>query len=600
VKTQDIKYAELSSYHAKLAKSQNLETTVIGWVIELTPGKAMESDILVSRARSLLNKDISALSLDSVVMVSANAKEVINPVIWQAQNQCSELMLSDSEESLLQRGKALCLQQDHPLEAAALLKDVDDFAQYPDDNRLMAQLLHRGERYEDSVVYWSSVPPEDKSLFDAYAHLESLAKSRMWQDTDDLWRTQSLYLNPNWWLIGITAAEKLDQTNEVRSRAQRAFYVTGNSIFAARLAKRHVENGNHEALEALVDNILEQDNNGNASAQVAYLLVSTHPNYAERLFENAIKFPFYKYDTKLQISYADVLVKQGRVSLAKSRYRLVIDQQTPSSDQQARLRDSQILPDELQTYVQRAHRDLKEGWKLALAGWAGRSDGIGVPGFAGRTGDFFSFANANYYFDEPVVPSLALSLSSLVSGQSESNTTAEWDLSAEAKPFEDWNYFARAGIRNRVVDSDRTNSPYVRVSADVFSNDLWSKTWQALNDKWLYQLLYLDALQYLDGTQNYALYGRYELGQTLKLWEENKYRFTPYAFLQASLSNTGEQHQQDARAGLGASLRWEWLNDPYDGLSVDTEIGLEWQKKIKSNQEQDSADSLLLRYALYY
>lgn len=586
VKTQDIKYAELSSYHAERSKSPDLQATVIGWIVELTPQKAMQSDSLVSRARALINKDISALSLQSVVMISANSTDPIDPAIWQAQSQCSTLMLSDDEDKLLQRGKALCLQYDAPLEAAALLEKVDDFSQNADDNRLMARLLYRGERYTDSVDYWSKVPSENKSLFDAYAHLDSLAKSQMWQETEALWSNQSLYLNPNWWLIGISAAEKLEQPDEVRFRTQRAFTVTGNATFAVELAKLHIESGNLDALEVHVDNILALDKKGDSSAQVAYLLLNTHPDYAQKLFENATKFPLYENNIDMQISYADVLAKQGRVWLAKNRYQQVIDQQRLSLEQQ--------------TYVQRAHRELKQGWKYSLAGWVGRSDGIGVPGFTGRAGDFFSFANANYYFNEPVVPGLALSLSSLVSGQFESKTTAEWDVSAEVKPFDNLSYFVKAGVRNRVVDNDRRNSTYVRFSADVFSNDSWSKSWQPLNNKWLYQQLYLDGLQYLDGTQNYALYGRYELGQTLKLSKENKYRLTPYTFFQASSSNTGEQHQQDARAGIGGSLRWQWFKDPYDGLSVDTEIGLEWQRKLKSNQDQDSANSLLLRYALYF
>mgnify|MGYP005746331795 FL=1 len=197
-----------------------------------------------------------------------------------------------------------------------------------------------------------------------------------------------------------------------------------------------------------------------------------------------------------------------------------------------------------------------------------------------------------------------MSISGLHSGQYDSDndnwTSSELDIGVQIKPLQEWSYFLKLGVKQGLNSDNDDTKPYLRLSADVFSNDDWSKAWKADKDNWLTQQLYVDALYYLDGSDEYSLYSRYDVGRTFKVAAENRQRVMPYVFTQWGQSETNHSKFEDTRTGAGVSFAWEWKESNYDGYAVSSEVGLEWQHIIDNTGYQDSGDTLILRFSSYF
>ena len=326
------------------------------------------------------------------------------------------------------------------------------------------------------------------------------------------------------------------------------------------------------------------------SAELGYLMSGVLPHQSEQLLKNANRWSPYDVDTALIAQLAFVSDKNGNKAQSEDIYRQTIDNVDMEND---------VLD-----FMQTSHRDLLYGWKFSVAGWIGESNGAAVPGYSSRTGDFFLYEDAKYYFDQPVVPGLSVSIAGLHSGQYDSEvdswSSSEVDLGALVQPLKDWNYFLKVGVKQGLNSTNDNTKPYIRLSADVFSNDNWTSAWKRELDSWLYQKLYLDGLYYIDEGDDYSLYARYDIGRVFKVYDENRQRLISYGFSQWSNSQSNDLNYDDIRLGAGVTWAWEWSKDKYDGLSVYSEVGIEWQHIIENTNYNGSADSFILRFASYF
>ncbi|PHZ60535.1 hypothetical protein CRG86_005980 [Photobacterium leiognathi] len=287
--------------------------------------------------------------------------------------------------------------------------------------------------------------------------------------------------------------------------------------------------------------------------------------------------------------YADIANKNGNTVLSSQLYKSAIDQELTKPE----------LDNKLLTYLQSSHKNINLGWKYNVAGWIGTDQQQAMPGVSSGTGNYFLYGEAKYYFEHPWLPRSAVSIAALSNGgfaHTSSGNTTDVDLSYQVQPIASHETYLKAGVRQRVSGDDHKTRPYVRVSSNVLSNDKWSKEWKPDLKHWLYQNVYADGLLYLDNTADYILFGRYEIGQTFKMENDYQQRLTPYTFIQWA----DDSENTSTVAGLGASWNWKSHNTKYNGLDVDSEVGLEWQHTLQSSQINKSDDAVLLRFSLSF
>lgn len=573
--------------------------------MRLTPTAFLRHPNLVNRAATLAYQNVAWFSVAQIDLLNTTLAESakVGPYKWQVQGKCDALTAQDRLATTVfaRRVVAYCLAAEQPEVAAQLYAATLPATPSLAESTIVARWYAQAQAYRQSYPYWRNMNAAVLSEGDRYLYIRTLYEVGEFALAESYWRNTDFDQdNPHWWLLGLNLAAELNDQRVFDTRLKQAFYRAPSPQIARQLGERYLAAGDTQALWALTAAVVEKDaadQRGAMSAELGYLLAPTYPFFAEKLFRQAVQVEPYRTDLILKSEYARVAAENGRKVRAAELYAENIDQLAASAPldtgQQQQL-----------DYSRRAHRDLEQGWKFTVAGWVGESNGQAVPGYSDATGDFFLYEEARYYLDDTWLPRSALSIAGLHSGQYRSDNgseaTHELDLGFVYQPLKHWNYYLKAGLKQSFSDSDTQTRPYVRLSADVFSRDAWSKSWKPEQARWLYQNLYLDGLYYLSRDDGHALYGRYELGQTFKIAMQHRQLLTPYGFGQWSENESELARQQDSRVGLGASWRWEWYPSHYDGYDVVSEVGLEWQHILDNDALEDTGSAVLLRFSAYF
>ncbi|MGY3687670.1 NfrA family protein [Vibrio coralliilyticus] len=591
--SERLKHLDLATYNAALAKDEALEGKLYHDAIESHPEEFAQNLALVQRAQTLAYRDISALHVSDIEYLadvgSKQSEYPIAPSIWFEQQQCSKLdthVRSDFAAQAL----AYCQSAKQPIKAAHTYLGTLSDQVSAQDALVVARWLHQGQDFQGAKTYWLIAEKSVMTPFDQLDYVETLLKAGDVSQANAEWLTLADSESLAWWELGVAIANKMDDGAVARARTEQAIKQVGSAELARCLALTYSESDDVRGLKTIEQTVIEHDQQGGMSAAVGYALAKSYPEISKPLFANAVKFAPYSHDASVLAEYASAAIRNGDKSQGKDIYQQAI--QEPK------------ISDEQREYFQAAHRDLNLGWKFAVAGWIGESRGSAVPGYSDQTGDFFLYEDAKYYFDTENSLETAFSISGLHSGQYDSDndnwTSSELDIGVQIKPLQEWSYFLKLGVKQGLNSDNDDTKPYLRLSADVFSNDDWSKAWKADKDNWLTQQLYVDALYDLDGSDEYSLYSRYDVGRTFKVAAENRQRVTPYVFAQWGQSETNHSKFEDTRAGAGVSFAWEWKDSNYDGYAVSSEVGLEWQHIIDNTGYQDSGDTLILRFSSYF
>lgn len=587
----DLRYVDMAAYNASLAQEPKLEALAYQQAIHNNAEALALDESLINRAASLVYKDITLFTVEEVSLLARTRDDIIQPAVWVDQKQCDTLLRSDISNSyFLSKAAAFCYKDDNLDLAVATLENVMKHESSYEDHLLLADWSYQDRNYPLAVKHWQQADGEILTRQAANNFIDALLKTKDFQAAETQWYRYENQLDTRWWQLGIESAYLQNNKELAASRVEMAFEQTKSIEFVVGLAKVYLETQRDTELRELIDDMLERDSNGQASAQLGYFLSEQEPELALRLLENVATKEAFKSDASLWAQYAFISARAGKKYSAKSIYASAIDNIS--------------LTDDEKDYFQRAHRDIEAGWKFFVAGWIGESNGVGVPGYANRAGDFFLVEEGKYYFDTENFSTAALRVSASHSGQFDSDTESwnsnELDLGFELKLWEDHNYFVKFGVKQGFDSDNNETRPYIWFSGDVLSNDDRSKRWQNENDSWLYQQLYVDGIYYLKGDQDYSLYGRYDLGFAFKVSPTNKQRVIPYGFVQKSLGDSEQSKLKDFRAGIGISWAWDWKKDHYDGYSVNSEVSVEWQHIIENNNFVSSGDSALLRFSAYF
>lgn len=587
----DLRYIDMAAYNASLAQEPKLEALAYQQAMRNDADALALNESLIIRAASLVYKDITLFAVEEVNLLARAHDKIISPTVWAEQKQCETLLRSDDFNSyFLSKAAAFCYKDDNLDLAIAILENVMKHASSYEDHLLLADWSYQERNYPLAVKHWQQVDEEILTRQAANNYIDALLKTNDFQAAETQWYRYDNQLDTRWWQLGIESAYLQNNKELAASRVEVAFEQTKSIEFAVGLAKVYFEAQRHAELRELIDDVLERDSRGQTSAQLGYFLSEHEPELALPLLESAATKEAFKSDVSLWAQYALVSARAGKKHSAKSIYTSAIDNIPLTEDEK--------------DYFQRSHRDIEAGWKFFVAGWIGESNGVGVPGYADRAGDFFMVEEGKYYFDTEYFSTAALRMSASHSGQFDSDTESwnsnELDLGFELKPWEDHNYFIKFGVKQGFDSDNNETRPYIWLSGDVLSNDDWSKRWQNENDSWLYQQLYVDGIYYFKGDQDYSLYGRYDLGYAVKVSPTNKQRAIPYGFVQKSLGDSEQGKLKDFRAGIGISWAWDWKKDQYDGYAVNSEVGVEWQHIIENNNFVSSGGSVLLRFSAYF
>ncbi|MFY3325199.1 NfrA family protein [Vibrio fluvialis] len=587
----DLRYIDMAAYNAALAHEVKLEAQAYQQAIRNSDDALERDDALINRAASLVYKDITLFTVDEVNFLARAHMGVISPAVWAEQKQCATLLISeDSNSYFLSKAAAFCYKNDNLDLAVATLENAMKHESSDEDHLLLADWSYQDRNYPLAVKHWQQVNEDIPTRQAVNNYIDALLKTQDFQSAETQWHRYENKLDTRWWQLGIESAYLQNNKELAESRVKAAFEQTQSIEFTVGVAKVYFEAQRHEELRELIDEVLERDEQGQASAQLGYFFSEQEPELALPLLENAATKEAFKSDASLWAQYAFVSGRVGKKHLAKSIYESAIDNIPLTEDEK--------------DYFQRAHRDIEAGWKFFVAGWIGESNGSAVPGYADRAGNFFMVEEGKYYFDSKSFSTAALRMSVSHSGQFDSDTESwnsnELDLGVELKPWEDNNYFIKFGVKQGFGSDNNETRPYIWLSGDVLANDDWSKHWQHENDSWLYQQLYVDGIYYFTGDQDYSLYGRYDLGYAFKVSPKYRQRMIPYGFMQKSLGDSEQGKLEDFRAGIGVSWAWDWKSDHYDGYAVNSEVGVEWQHIIENNNFVSSGDSVLLRFSAYF
>ncbi|PMJ90746.1 hypothetical protein [Vibrio sp. 10N.261.55.A7] len=590
---QNLQYVDSAAYNSALAGDFATEAKAYHLALALQPSDAANDKAFLTRAYSLAFKDVTLFSLSDIALLASFNLEstIIDPKIWLVQGQC-EHCLKSSEPRIspfLGKSEAYCLGKTEPL--LAVRKYLSSMTTRENNDFLvMAQWSYEGGDFLSAKNYWELVEESSLTAYEKFRYVDTLREMSLYQTANDKWSKFAISSEPEWWRLGIELADSLGDQELSKTRTITALKETYSSVFVRKLATRYIATDNIHALSELSDYVLEVDDKGNMSAELGYLTSDILPHKSEKLFEKAVAWPPYDSDTALIAQWAYVADKNGNIAQSRDIYRHAIDHVDMSSDDI--------------NYMQTSHRDLSLGWKFTVAGWIGKSQGALAPGYSARTGDFFLYEEAKYYFDQPAVPGLAISIAGLHSGQYDSDieswSSDEIDVGAQFQPLENWSYFLKFGVKQGLNSDNNETKPYLRLSADVFSNDDWTPAWKRDADSWLYHKLYVDGIYYIDEDDDYSLYARYDLGRVFKMYDEHRQRLISYGFSQWGNSQENKTKYEDSRLGLGVAWGWEWNEDQYDGLSVYSEIGIEWQHIIDNTNYNGNGDAFLLRFAAYF
>ncbi|UXI00137.1 NfrA family protein [Photobacterium sp. TY1-4] len=605
-RTRNVVYLDAATYTLSTLPepqpARQAEMFIAG--LQTTPKAFLKHSNLVGRAATLAYQNVAWFSVADIERLNSalapNAK--IGPYKWQIQEKCDALTPRDrySVTVFARRVVAYCLAAEQPEAAATRYAAALPANPSLEESTIVARWYAQAQAYSKSYPYWRNIDAALLPDGDRYLYIRTLYEVGEFELAESYWRNTNFDReNPYWWLLGLNLAAELNDQRVFDMRLKQAFHWAPSPQIARQLGERYLAAGDTQELAALTAAVVANDaddQRGTMSAELGYLLAPTQPFLAEKLFRQAVQVEPYRHDLILKSEYARVAAENGRKVRAAEIYAENIDQLAVSSSLE--VRQQQQLD-----YFRRAHRDLEQGWKFTVAGWIGESNGQAVPGYSDSTGDFFLYEEARYYLDDTWLPRSALSIAGLHSGQyraeSGSQASNELDLGLVYQPFKHWNYYFKAGLKQSFSDGDTQTRPYVRLSADVFSRDAWSKSWKA-QARWLYQNLYLDGLYYLNRDDGHALYGRYELGQTFKVAIRHRQLLTPYGFAQWSENESELARQQDSRLGLGASWRWEWYPSHYDGYDVVSEVGLEWQHILDNDALENVGNAVLLRFSAYF
>ncbi|MCW4442657.1 hypothetical protein OHV10_00065 [Vibrio splendidus] len=588
-----IRYLDLSAYNSSLAEDYEQAADIYHMAITEHPEEIAKDVDLLTRASAIVFRDVSLYSISDVSFL-ANFElphSIIEPSVWYAQNQCKQIVTESElpDSSFVKKAEAFCLSSSEPLLAVSKYLTSTSNPSV-EDNLIMAQWSYQGGDYLSASDYWGRVDEMSLSEFDKFSYVDSLRAALNYEKADEKWHKFAVASDSEWWRLGIQISDERGDRELSKYRTTEALEKTHSPFFVRSLALRYLEAENTQSLSELCDYVLSIDTQGDMSAELGYLAAQVKPVKSELLLENANRWSPYDSDTSLIAQLAFTSSENGNKAKAQSIYRHAIEEVDMS--------------DETLEFMQTSHRDLSYGWKFTVAGWVGESNGSIAPGFSSGTGDFFLYEDAKYYFDQPLLPGLAVSIAGLHSGQYDSNTdkwsTDEIDFGVQVQPFSDWSYFLKLGVKQGLNSDNDDTKPYIRISADAFSNDDWTSAWQRDKDDWLYHKLYLDGLYFIDEDDDYSLYVRYDLGRVFKMYEENRQRLITYGFSQWGNSQNNDVKYEDTRAGIGAAWAWEWSEDVYDGLSIYSEVGLEWQHIIENTNYHGGADAFILRFAAYF
>ncbi|PMH31057.1 hypothetical protein BCU71_13130 [Vibrio lentus] len=592
--TKEVHYLDLAAYNSSLGGDYVTEANVYHQLIAEHSSSILSDKALFRRAISLMYKDVG-LFLFSDVEFLANASFddlKIEPNIWFEQGQCAVLKGNGEGKKTspyLMKAISFCISESEPLGA---VKKYSSSTESPNinDYLIMARWSYEGRDFLNAAKYWSLAGENNLSTYEQFCYVDSLRESSKLHKADDKWSEFLVSSEPEWWRLGISISDDLEAQDIKRFRTIEALNQTHSPLFVKALANEYIDDEDIQELTKLSLYVLEVDNQGDMSAELGYLMSGVLPHQSEQLLKNANRWSPYDVDTALIAQLAFVSDKNGNKAQSEDIYRQTIDNVDMEND---------VLD-----FMQTSHRDLLYGWKFSVAGWIGESNGAAVPGYSSRTGDFFLYEDAKYYFDQPVVPGLSVSIAGLHSGQYDSEvdswSSSEVDLGVLVQPLKDWNYFLKVGVKQGLNSTNDNTKPYIRLSADVFSNDNWTSAWKRELDSWLYQKLFLDGLYYIDEGDDYSLYARYDIGRVFKVYDEHRQRLISYGFSQWSNSQSNDLNYDDIRLGAGVTWAWEWSKDKYDGLSVYSEVGIEWQHIIENTNYNGSADSFILRFASYF
>ena len=586
----DLKYIDFSAYNASLAQQPKLESKIYQQAMSSQPKAFIENKPLMERAASLAYTDITLFTVNEIETI-AGVKGLIEPTIWLEQQQCAHLMSSNTDASYFSlKARAHCQLGSQSVLAIETLLHAMSIETYVDDHALIAGWLYQSQQYQAAVSQWGNVTFASLSKIDKNNYIDALVQSSQYLTAEMYWNEFGDDSNVRWWELGIANANAQKNHKLAVERMVLAFEATQSSAIAVMLVDEYVLSNNNTALNELLDSVNRHDNSGEISAELGYLLSNSYPKRAQALLANAASKERYKLDVSLWAQYAYLTGVNGAKGKSQAIYQQLIDD-FPLDDIQ-------------QEYFQRAHRDTNTGWKFSITGWVGESNGTAVPGYSDKTGNFFLAEEAKRYFDSELFSTLAFRIAGSHSGQHDSDSgrwnSSELDLGVEIKPWEMRNYFAKFGLKKGLESENNDTQVYIWLSADVFSNDDWSKAWQNDKESWLYQQLYIDGIYYLDGEGGHSLYARYDLGYSFKVDEENRQRVIPYTFVQKSESEFNGGASDDYRVGMGVSWAWDWKQDRYNGLSVNSEVGIEWQHIIAHSNYTGSGDSLMLRFSSYF
>lgn len=588
-----IRYLDSSAYNSTLAKDYEQAAYIYKIAFHKRPEEIAQDVDLLTRASAIVFRDVSLYSVSDVSFLASFElpHSMLEPNVWYAQNQCNQMMTEPelTESTFVKKAEAFCLSSSAPLLAVNIYLTSTSNPSV-EDNLNMAQWSYQGGDYRSASDYCNRVDEMSLSEFDKFSYVDSLRAASDYEKADEKWHKFATASEFEWWRLGIQISDESGDRELSKYRTIEALEKTHSPFFVRILALRYLEAENTKSLSELCDHVLATDTQGDMSAELGYLVAQVQPVKAELLLENANRWSPYDNDTSLIAQLAFVSSENGNKVKARSIYRYAIDNLNMS--------------DETLEFMQTSHRDLSYGWKFTLSGWVGESNGSTAPGFSSDTGDFFLYEDAKYYFDQPLIPGLTLSIAGLHSGQYDSNidkwSTDEIDFGLQVQPLNDWIYFLKLGVKQGLNSDNNDTKPYIRISADAFSNNEWTSAWQRNNDDWLYHKLYLDGLYFIGENDHYSLYARYDLGRVFKMYEVNRQRLITYGLSQWGNSQDNGVKYEDTRAGIGAAWAWEWSEDVYDGLSIYSEVGLEWQHIIENTNYHGSADAFILRFAAYF
>lgn len=564
--------------------------SMIEYGLQTNKQKLLADRKIVNNILDIAQRNVELFSPQ--VIADANRKKVtLSPNVWQLQHQCNMIDGLATNDDYLNQAIAYCLVNSEPMKAAKQYQATIKGSPSQQQSLVLAQWFAKAKAYKVSETYWHKAVRNTSDLkkltpYSRYLYIETMNETGQTTLANQHWLESSFdKQNEQWWKLGIDIAEKMDDKAAVISRIEQGVDHTQSSVLTKDLAEYIAQNND----TALAKKLFERDKTGNASALLGYQTYQKDPELAQQAFSNAYQHPKYKKDVNMTAQYADIANKNGNTVLSSQLYKSAIDQEL-----------TKPVPDnKLLTYLQSSHKNINLGWKYNVAGWIGTDQQQAMPGVSSGTGNYFLYGEAKYYFEHPWLPRSAVSIAALSNGgfaHTSSGNTTDVDLSYQVQPIASHETYLKAGVRQRVSGDDHKTRPYLRVSSNVLSNDKWSKEWKPDLNHWLYQNVYTDGLLYLDNTADYILFGRYEIGQTFKMENDYQQRLTPYTFIQWA----DDSENTSTVAGLGASWNWKSHNTKYNGLDVDSEVGLEWQHTLQSSQINKSDDAVLLRFSLSF